>query len=109
MTFLHLALVAGTSLGAVPILIHLLTRRRHKVVRWGAMKYLLEAIEEQNKRIQIEDLILLALRVLVVVLIALALARPMVRGDDVAAGPRLAVVLIDNSPSMLARRGGGSH
>jgi Aerotolerance regulator N-terminal/von Willebrand factor type A domain len=108
-SFIHLALVAGTALGLVPILIHLLTRRRHKVVRWGAMKYLLEAIEEQNKRIQIEDLILLALRVLVVVLIALALARPLIRSEAVGSGPRLAVVLIDNSPSMRARRGGSSH
>jgi hypothetical protein len=109
MSFLHLALVAGTALGLVPILIHLLTRRRHKVVRWGAMKYLLEAIEEQNKRIQIEDLILLALRVLAVVLLALALARPLLKGESAGAGPRLAVVVIDNSPSMKAKRGGTSH
>ncbi|MHC4917077.1 MAG: BatA domain-containing protein, partial [Planctomycetota bacterium] len=109
MTFLHFALLGGMALGAVPIIIHLLLRRRHKIVRWGAMKYLLEAIEENRKRIQMEDMILLALRVLIVMLVALAVSRPLLRGESVAPGARLAVVLVDNSPSMKAKRGGMSR
>ena len=110
MSFAHSILAFGIALGAVPILIHLLTRRRHKVIRWGAMKYLLAAIEESSKRVQIEDMILLALRVLAVCLLALALARPFIGGSKVApAEPRLAVLVVDNSPSMSVKRGGISR
>ncbi|MCG3178142.1 MAG: hypothetical protein BIFFINMI_00465 [Phycisphaerae bacterium] len=109
MGFLHPILLAGLALGALPIIIHLLTRRRHKVVRWGAMKYLLEAIEETSKRVQIEDLILLAMRVLIICLLALAVARPKFNRQAAGPGPRLAVLLVDNSPSMQADRGGSTR
>lgn len=110
MSFVHTALLYGLALGAVPILIHLLMRRRHKIVRWGAMKYLLAAIEESSRRVQIEDLILLALRVLAVCLLAFALSRPFVGGQKVPpATPRLVVLAVDNSPSMSAKRGGVSR
>ena len=111
MSFVHPALAFGVAIGVVPIIIHLLTRRRHKVVRWGAMKYLLAVIEENSRRVQIEDLILLALRVLTIVLLALTLARPIwsPTGSARPAEPRLAVLLIDNSPSMSSDRGGASR
>ena len=69
--------VFWTGLGAVsiPILIHLLNRRRFRVKDWAAMKFLLESIRKNRRRLRIEELILLALRCLAIVLLALAVAR----------------------------------
>lgn len=91
---------------AIPIVLHLLNRRRQQTVAWAAMRLLLQVIEKQSKRIRIEQLILLLLRTLILVTLALALARPFfsVPSDagTIAAqrAPRLWVLAIDNSYSM---------
>ena len=55
MTFLHAGLAAA-AVGAVaiPILIHLLMRRRRRPVMWGAMRFLLEAYRRQRRRLMVE-------------------------------------------------------
>ena len=104
MGFGNLLLVFGSVLGAVPIVIHLLNRRRFKVVVWAAMEFLLASQRKNYRRIRIEQLILLALRVLAMVLLALALARPFLESSALAGKLGLAqrhvVLIIDNSFSM---------
>jgi len=77
-----LALAAG-----VPLLIHLLNRRRHRPLEWGAMRFLLQAYQRTRRKAQLENLLLLLLRMAVPVLLAFALARPYARG----AGPLAAL------------------
>lgn len=60
--FIHFALLSGLGLTAIPIIIHILQKNRVKEMEWAAMKFLMEIVEEQNKKIQIEDLLLLILR-----------------------------------------------
>ncbi|MBM4017917.1 MAG: VWA domain-containing protein [Planctomycetes bacterium] len=60
---------------AIPILIHLLNRQKATVVDWGAMRFLLESLTSRSRRILIEEIILMALRCLIVALAALAMAR----------------------------------
>ncbi len=76
------------GLGAVslPILIHLLTRRRFRRVRWAAMEFLLDAERRNRRRLRMEEWILLALRCLAVALIGLMLARPFLAPRGVIAG-----------------------
>ncbi|HUU60627.1 MAG TPA: BatA domain-containing protein [Phycisphaerae bacterium] len=76
MPFIHPAIL-WTGLGAVsvPILIHLLNRRRFRLRDWAAMKFLLESVRKNRRRLRIEELILLAIRCLLIVLLAMALAR----------------------------------
>ncbi|MEO0416358.1 MAG: BatA domain-containing protein, partial [Verrucomicrobiota bacterium] len=62
----------------IPIIIHLLNRRSSKVVDWGAMNFLLESLAIRNRRIQLEEALLMATRCLLVGLLALALARPFI-------------------------------
>ena len=66
-----------TGLGAVsiPIIIYLINRRRYRRLDWAAMKFLLEALKKNKRRLRIEELILLAIRCLVVLLIGMALGR----------------------------------
>lgn len=68
--------VAGLVAAAGPILIHLLNRRRFRVVEWAAMDFLREAMQRNRRVLQMRDLLLLLLRVLAVALVGFALARP---------------------------------
>ena len=76
MSFLNPILLFGLAAVSVPILIHLLNRRKFQKVVWGAMRFLQTSVERNQRRMRMEDLILLALRCLLVALLALALARP---------------------------------
>lgn len=74
--FLNTGLAIGATLAAVPLLIHLLNRQRHKPLQWGAMKFVIAAYKKTRRRAQIENLILLLLRMAAVALLAFAVARP---------------------------------
>lgn len=79
--FVNPALLAGTLLALVPLAIHLLNRQRYKPMPWAAMRFVLAAYRKTRRRAQLENLILLLLRMAAVALLALAIARPFV-GDQ---------------------------
>lgn len=76
MPFIH-PVIFWTGLGAVsvPVLIHILNRRRFRIRDWAAMKFLLDSLRKNRRRLRIEELILLAIRCLLILLLAMALAR----------------------------------
>ena len=78
MDFLKPALLLGTLGILIPILIHLLNRRSSRVIDWGAMSFLFESMAIRNRRIQLEEALLMVSRCLLVGLLALALAHPFV-------------------------------
>lgn len=69
-------LLWGLALAGIPILIHLLYKRRYVEVPWAAMRFLLSAAKKNSRRIRLEQLLLLAVRTLILLLLAAALARP---------------------------------
>jgi Aerotolerance regulator N-terminal/von Willebrand factor type A domain len=94
---------AGMVCAAGPIVIHLLNRRRYRVVKWAAMDFLRQAIQRNRRILQIRDLILLILRTAAVLLFGAALARPyFARRQEQfdERQPLHAVIVIDNSLSM---------
>jgi hypothetical protein len=98
-------LLAGSLLVGIPIIIHVLNRRRFKIVNWAAMEFLLRAMQKNRKRLRFEQMLLLVTRCLVLFLLGAALARPMgCEQSTIAdlAGRRtgLHVFVIDNSYSM---------
>lgn len=105
MSFLNpLILSAGLAAIAIPIAIHLLMRRRRQPTPWAAMRFLMEAIRKRRRRLQLERLLLLAVRCLLVAAIALALGRPTIRGlaGDTpfgSASVTLAIVIDDSIAS----------
>jgi hypothetical protein len=76
MTFLAPALLAGLAGLSIPVIIHLLFRRTAKVVDWGAMRFLLDSVVHRHRWMQMQEIILMFLRILVPVAAALAMARP---------------------------------
>jgi hypothetical protein len=102
---------AGAALASIPIIIHILNRRRFKTVRWAAMEYLLQAMRKNRRRLKFEQWLLLAIRCLLIFLMGMALARPLGCDNNTIAalgGQRTAlhVFVIDNSYSMAYEPGG---
>src|SRR5436305_919832 len=108
MTFLNAAFLLGLPLVALPVIIHLLNRRRQDVIRWGAMQFLLEAIPRRKRIWRLSDLILIMLRALAVVLFMMALAQPLMKSSLLGhRGNRDIVLVIDDSMSTALTRSSG--
>ena len=102
----------GAGLIAIPILIHLLNRRRFRTVEWAAMRFVLAAMRRNRRRLRFESWLLLALRCAVLAIAGLALARPIGCADSALAAAAgagreagLHVVVVDNSGSTAAPAG----
>src|SRR5688500_3229802 len=107
MAFLSPILLSFLALASVPVIIHLLNRRRFQLVEWAPMKYLKLTIKTNRRRLRIEQLLLLALRTLMIVFLILAVARPVLSqagglgGWLGSGGGRVSrLVVIDDSLSM---------
>ncbi|MBI4231371.1 MAG: BatA domain-containing protein [Planctomycetes bacterium] len=112
MTFASPALLWLGAMAAVPVILHLLNRRRYRRIDWAAMEFLLRAFQKTRRRVRLEELILLLLRITAMLLFAFALARPAVsQGLASALGAdRLhRIVCIDASYSMAALEGARSR
>ncbi len=105
MTFLHAGLAAaGLAAVSIPILIHLLLRQRRRPIPWAAMRFLLEAYRRQRRKLRLQQLILLAVRCLVIALLALALGRPALeRAGALGGGGRDLYLLVDTGLASSAR------
>ncbi|MEX0776884.1 MAG: BatA domain-containing protein [Phycisphaeraceae bacterium] len=100
-------LLAGSVLIAAPILIHILSKRKYRIIAWAAMDFLLEADRRNRRRVRLESLLLLLLRCLAILLIAMLVARPVIPpagliGAAMPTVPIERIVLLDDSPSMAA-------
>ena len=113
LSFLSQPLLWGMSLAAIPIIIHLLFRRRFRRVDWAPMHYLKLSIQRNRRRVQIEQLLLLLLRTLLILLLFFFLARPVIQAAGLGKwlsgrGRTSQILLIDDSLSMGYRQGGRS-
>src|SRR3954469_9367588 len=95
--------VAGALVSA-PIIIHLINRMRFKRIRWAAMEFLLKSQKRNRRRLIIEQLILLALRCLLVLLAGFLVARFVQAGMSSGQGA-VHLVILDDSLSMGDRWG----
>src|SRR5215510_13312634 len=68
-------LLIAAALISIPIIIHLINRMRFKRIKWAAMEFLLKAQKRTRRRLIIEQLLLLALRCLLVALAGWLVAR----------------------------------
>src|SRR5579862_9808642 len=92
--------IAGALVSA-PIIIHLINRMRFRRIRWAAMEFLLKAQKRNRRRLIIEQLILLALRCLLVALVGLLVMRFVgFSFADIGSKSALHLVLLDDTLSM---------
>lgn len=99
----------GALAVAAPIIFHLMQRKRARVVPFGTLRFLREIHARLSMRRRIREMILLALRIALILFIALAMARPVLKGSAFAGNedaPVTMVFIVDNSLSMGAQIGG---
>jgi len=85
---------------AIPIIIHLLFRRRSRKVELGTLRFLKIVLEENARRRKLKRWLLLSLRMACLALLAGLFARPYLLARDLAGRDRLVAILIDRSASM---------
>jgi hypothetical protein len=101
--FLYPAFLVGLLAASLPILIHLLNRRRLQRIRFPAVRFILLSQKRISRSYRLRHWLLLALRTLAVVFLVLLLANPIFQtgaGLFAGGGPVALVVLVDNSLSM---------
>ena len=76
MIFANPLLLAGTALVAVPIVLHLIMRRKPRFFEFPALRFIQQQHETNQRRLRLRHLILLAMRMGAIALFAMALARP---------------------------------
>lgn len=109
MTFLAPALLWFIAAASVPIIIHLLNRRRHKTVQWAAMQFLLKATRESRGKKKLRHILILTCRALGIAALAFAAGRPIASGLLGWGGGSIdtVVLVLDRSASMELRSGDG--
>src|SRR5258708_20662936 len=94
----------GLLATALPILVHLFNQRRPRPLAFGAIDFVLRSQRQKARRLRLRQILLLALRCLLIAAVALALARPSLKppGGEAAqtSGPRAAARVLDAVPSM---------
>lgn len=102
MTFSSPLFLIGLVAVAIPIIVHLFNFRRYKKVYFSNVDRLEQLQTETRRQSNLRQLLILAARILAIVFLVLAFARPVLsRGDnDVRTGANDVSIFIDNSFSM---------
>ncbi len=111
MEFLTPSLLGFTALAALPVIVHLLFRPRPKVQPFPTLVLLKKSLKRTRAFWRIRHWLLLAMRVAVLLLFVLALARPVLPGmRPLASGaPVEAAIILDDGYGMAYAPGGGSR
>ncbi len=109
-SFANPLLAWGALAAAIPVLVHLLQRRRPKPHPFPAIELVRRSQQRNVRRLRLRRLLLLAARTLILLAIPLALARPQIsRGDEAAVaaakGPAATAIVLDASLSMQFQDG----
>jgi hypothetical protein len=108
--FLHPWVLVGLVAAAIPLLLHLLARREPPTVLFPAVRYLVTTTREHQRRLKLQNWLLLLLRTLLIATLVIAAAGPTVPLAGVPGhAPSALVLIVDNSPSSGAVVGGTSQ
>ncbi|MDB6057199.1 MAG: double-transrane region domain protein [Verrucomicrobiales bacterium] len=103
--FSNNAMLAGLSALAVPVLIHLLMRRKAVLMRFSSVQFFKQQEQHARKR-NIRNFLLLLVRLLLLALLVTAFARPYLPQTVAKVFRKRVVFVLDASASMQATDGG---
>ncbi len=107
MTFVHVAFLGGAAAIVVPIVLHLMMRQQPKHLEFPALRFIKLRETANRRQVRLRHWLLLAMRVAIIGLLALALARPSILasgmlGDQEA--PLAAALVFDTNPRLQYRQ-----
>ena len=76
MTFLNPFVLLGLAAAAIPILIHLLNKRKLRTIDFSTLSFLKELQRNTMRKIAIRQWLLLLLRTFMILFLVLAFSRP---------------------------------
>lgn len=103
MTFLQPFVLFGLPLVLLPVIIHLINRRRYRSQPWAAMQFLRMATRHSTSHARLRNFLILLFRVLTILALVFFLSRPLAggwMGWAVSAAPDVIIILLDRSASM---------
>lgn len=113
MTFLNPAVLIGLAAASIPVLIHLLNLRKLKTIEFSTLIFLKELQKNKIRRVRLKQWLLLALRVLIILMIVTAFARPTLEGVSIggttSAAKTTAIFILDDTFSMSVIDQKGSY
>lgn len=107
LTFLNATFLFGAAAAILPLIIHLLSRRRAETVDFSSLRFLRELERRQIRRVRIRQILLLIVRSLIILAIAVALARPTISGPLAVGGghARTSVAIVLDQSASMSREG----
>ncbi len=113
MIFLNPAVLFGLLAASIPILIHLFNLRKLKKVEFSTLRFLKELQKNKIRKIKLKQWLLLALRVMIILFLVTAFARPTLKGVSIggttSAAKSTSVFILDNTFSMSVIDQKGSY
>ena len=111
MTFLNPAVLFGLFASLIPVLLHFLNLRKLTKIEFSTLKFLKELQKTKIRRIKFKQWLLLIIRVLIIICLVLAFARPTIKSVTFgnSAAKTSAVIIIDNTFSMSVINEKGSY
>lgn len=106
MTFLNPNFLWLMPLVAVPVIIHLLAKRKSRIIEFPSLKFLKLLEQDALKKFNIKQLLLLIIRTLMILFLILAFARPTLDHSDgfalKAGSTDIFIIALDNTASNRA-------
>ncbi len=103
MTFGAIGFLFAALAGIIPVILHMISHQKAKELPFSTLRFLRISVEKTRRRRRIQDLLLMLLRIAVLMLIALGLAKPTLTSLSslLSGGASTAVaIILDNSASM---------
>lgn len=113
MTFLNPAVLFGLLAASIPVLIHLFNLRKLKKIEFSTLRFLKELQKNKIRKIKLKQWLLLVLRVMIMLFLVTAFARPTLEGISIggttAAAKTTALFILDDTFSMSVVDQDGSY
>ena len=113
MVFLNPAVLFGLLAASIPILIHLFNLRKLKKIEFSTLTFLKELQKNKIRKVKLKQWLLLLLRVLIILFLVIAFARPTIEGVSIggttSAAKTTAVFILDDTFSMSVVDQNGSY
>jgi hypothetical protein len=103
-SFLNSGIIIFTLSALLPILIYLFAKKKPKKIIFSSLKFIKATTQQNHRKINLKNILLLIIRILIILFTILAIARPALKYDFLQssdAHPKTAIaIIIDNSYSM---------